>query len=694
MSKYKHLLDVPGVYKIFWRRGRKIFTVLLLCLLVVIQLFGTVYAQYSPDDYNCMRLNTCWYDPSATVACGQNAETTVATSSNFNENLITAYNYFLSKKGPDGAPLLTKIQAAAIIGNIAHESGGDPQNTQGGFTPDRTTDPTQVSTDSKGRQGGWGLIQWTPASKVLGIAQKANITGPIYELGTQLDLVWWHMTTVTPLEKEGGMLAGFTQTDLAEAVKYYEATMEAAGTKAYDSRIKAAELALTYQQTGATFMAASTGCQCSTQNALNVTGKTVVVLDPGHAGTDTRGTITDPETGLYIGESTNPAERKQVWNVAQTIKGTLEAKGYTVILTKKTENEVITLKQRAVIANEANAAIAVSIHTDAGAFGTSVKSWVTPQEVGGYRTNDAGVKTIFSDTGVAQKSLQYTNQIIEARKAAGEKGTIQHKLNFTGRTGLSPGDISIVQLLSKVPWVYNEAGQAGFNGDVYAVGIANGIMNAVPLTSGQGGAVQAVRKNPSSLLGRLGSFFSPRATALTTSSTTTGACGSAASGNAALTAINYAWSDYRRAGQNPTEKKPVYEQANLAAKAKGKYTGDTCFGGGVDCGAFVTRVMQDSGLDPNYGGRGNTRIQLDYVLAHPELYEEIHPYKAMDLQAYPFAIALRDGHTYMYVGLEHPGFNSNIASASQCERAPMAGKEAVADPGFRWFVLKSTAPTI
>ena len=350
MSSYKHPLVMPDVHKIFWRRGRKIFTALLLCLLVVIQLFGTAYAQYSPDDYNCMHLNTCWYDPSASVACGQNAETTVATSSNFNENLITAYNYFLSKKGPDGAPLLTKIQAAAIIGNIAHESGGDPQNTQGGFTPDRTTDPTQVSVNSKGEQGGWGLIQWTPASKVIGIAKEANITGPIYELGTQLDLVWWHMTNASPLGIKN-MLAGFTQTDLASAVRYYESTMEAAGKKAYDSRITAAELALQYQQTGETYMAASTGCQCSTQNALNVTGKTVVVLDPGHAGANTQGTITDPETGLYIGESTNPAERKQVWDVAQTIKGTLEAKGYTVILTKKTENEVITLKQRAVIAN-------------------------------------------------------------------------------------------------------------------------------------------------------------------------------------------------------------------------------------------------------------------------------------------------------------------------------------------------------
>lgn len=641
------------------------------------------------SELDCEAIRMGWTDwkPDNAIGCGTTGATGAMTSTDNNKNLETVYNYFLGKG-------LTKIQAAAIVGNIAHESGGDPQNTQTGYTPDRTQDPTQVSIDSKGNQGGWGLIQWTPAAKVIGIAERANITGPIYELQTQLDIVWWHMNNTSPTGVKN-MLGGFTQTDITEAVKYYELKMEGAGDKAYVSRIKAAELALKYQQTGASFIAASTGCECSTQSALNVTGKPVVVLDPGHTGTNTQGTIIDPETGLYIGESTNPAERKQVWDVAQTVKRILETKGYAVVLTKKTETDDMTLKQRAVIANEANAAIAVSIHTDSGNFGSSEKSWVTPQKVGGYRTNDAGKKTIFSDSGTAQKSLQYTTAMIEARKAAGEKGTIQHDLNFNSRKGLSPGNLSIVQLFSKVPWVYNEAGQTGFNGDIYARGIAEGIMKAVEPAGSRTLQASRDQKAGQSIASSLRSFFSPTASAQEANiQTSSGDCSGAASGSAVQTAINYAWPTYRNSSQNPTEKKPVYEQANLAAKAARKYTGDTCFGGGVDCGAFVTRVMQDSGLDPNYGGGGRTSVQLDYVLAHPELYEEIRPYKALDLQAYPFAIALRDGHTYMYVGLDHPGFKSDIASASQCQRAPMAGKEAVADPGFRWFVFKSTAPTI
>src|SRR5206468_4609533 len=38
--------------------------------------------------------------------------------------------------------------------------------------------------------GGWGLIQWTPGSKATVDAKAAGISAPIYELATQLDLVW------------------------------------------------------------------------------------------------------------------------------------------------------------------------------------------------------------------------------------------------------------------------------------------------------------------------------------------------------------------------------------------------------------------------------------------------------------------------------------------------------------------------
>lgn len=630
------------------------------------------------SELDCEAIRMGWTDwkPDNAIGCGTTGATGAMTSTDNNKNLETVYNYFLGKG-------LTKIQAAAIVGNIAHESGGDPQNTQTGYTPDRTQDPTQVSIDSKGNQGGWGLIQWTPAAKVIGIAERANITGPIYELQTQLDIVWWHMNNTSPTEKQN-MLTGFNQTDLMEAVKYYELTMEGAEDKAYDARFKAAQIALKYTKSSAEIISTGTGCQCSVASVVNTGGAGTVVLDPGHAGVDTQGKIKDAETGLYIGESTNPTERKQVWDVSQKVKTILETNGYKVIVTKKSETDDLTLKQRAIIANEANAAIAVSIHNTPGTFGGSA-SWVTPQKVGGYRTNDAGEKTIFSDSGTAQKSLQYTTAMIEARKAAGEKGTIQHDLDFTGREGLSPGNLSIVQLFSKVPWVYNEAGQTGFNGDVYAKGIAEGIMKAVKPASS--GTLQASRDERAgrSIASSLRSFFSPTASAQDATQTSSGDCSGAASGNAVQTAINYAWPTYHAPPY--TTLKPSYQAAVKAAQKAGKYVG----GGinpGVDCGGFVTRVMQDSGVDPKYGGGGNVVYQHKHI-RESGLYKVVPVKTTADLRPGDIAIAFDEGHTFMYVGPGHTGtngdgsptkFDTSIASASYSTtgaswRSPMAGHE-------------------
>lgn len=162
-------------------------------------------------------------------------------------------------------------------------------------------------------------------------------------------------------------------------------------------------------------------------------------------------------------------------------------------------------------------------------------------------------------------------------------------------------------------------------------------------------------------------------------------CAGAVSGSAVQTAVNYAWPDYHP--PNYLEMKPSYAEATKTAQAEGKYVG----GGnhpGIDCGGFVTRVMQNSGLDPNYNSaKGPTEAQEQYMKNHPELYEQIHPKSTADMQ--PGDIAINNDHTYMYVGTVS-GFNSNTASASfstsgHSWRAPMAGKETPADSDFRWY---------
>lgn len=394
----------------------------------------------------------------------------------------------------------------------------------------------------------------------------------------------------------------------------------------------------------ATTVAASTSSQ-----------PTVVVLDPGHAGANT--IETDPTSGIVTADSGGaPGEMQNMWDTAQIIKAKLEKDGYKVVLTKNSENDIAGLLTKANRANQTGAAIAVSLHyTDGVNFGTTSQHWgVTPQEAGRFRQNKSdGKRKTFEDATLAQKSLQYAQIIAQERDKTGDNANVaplDQSFPQDRPDVQAWGDISMVQLFGTIPWVYNETGAVGFDKQKYADGIANGIEKAVPAT----GAI--------------------------TSGGSSTSCSNMAGGGIIGTALNYAWSD----GRNTPDQKPSYQQAVATASAANKYVG----GGspiGDDCGGFVTRVMQDSGADPNYGGGGNTFSQEKYLDSHPDKYVEIHPHSTADLQ--PGDIAISNSgkeHTYMYVGKQN-GFATTIASASIEHRAPTAGKEMPADPSYRWF---------
>lgn len=366
---------------------------LLLFVTVITALFTTpkAYALEIPDANN----DILFYSEKAVSGCSNATGELVG-----NDNLEKIYNYFISQG-------LSPEQAAGVVGNIAQESKGDPTIVEGG---NHTEDPSGVS-------GGWGIIQWTPGSKVLGIAKQAGITGDISKLETQLQVVWWHMTTQTPTGVANFIEQYKTVTDVRAATDLYEKKMEAAGIPNMANRYAAAEL------------------------ALSTYGK---------------GSSTTTSSGKNCG----------------------------------------------------------------------------------------------------------------------------------------------------------------------------------------GGAV---------------------------------------AGSAIETAKNYAWPKYEKLKK---EKKPEYEAAIQKAKSEGGFVGDSCYGGGVDCGAFVTRVMQDSGADPEYNPeKNNTSAQLNYAMNSPK-YEKVDP---GDVK--PGDIAIRPGHTYLYIG-EVEGFETQVASASQCDHAPMSAYEGVGDPSYSWFRLK------
>ncbi len=152
-------------------------------------------------------LETPFYD--ATSSTGE-CSTTTLTGSDHEEQ---TWNYFKAKG-------LSDEQTAGIMGNMLQESHFDPLIKQGGGD---SRNPSDADPD------GWGLIQWTPGSKVINEAKEAGVSGPIYELSTQLDLVWQHMHN-NPIVTQSFDLSYFkTLSSEVDAAIYFGAKIEGFG---------------------------------------------------------------------------------------------------------------------------------------------------------------------------------------------------------------------------------------------------------------------------------------------------------------------------------------------------------------------------------------------------------------------------------------------------------------------------------
>jgi N-acetylmuramoyl-L-alanine amidase len=217
-----------------------------------------------------------------------------------------------------------------------------------------------------------------------------------------------------------------------------------------------------------------------------------IVIDPGHSPTISS---TDPGTGLNDSDYENEPEMRDVFDVALLVKAQLQAAGYNVVMTKNSATDRISLGQRAAVANNAHAALAVSIHDQAGSNGgiafSQGNNIVYYQAVGDYRATPNGTKIVFTDSALAATSQAY-GQIFGAQRTAAEGHSVKVQGNVgydLGSRGLAAGNIWIVQLLSKVPWIYNEAGgnsagQSGLNTadkQKYANGLVTSIERCVPL---------------------------------------------------------------------------------------------------------------------------------------------------------------------------------------------------------------------
>ncbi len=646
---------------------------IVLMILSVITDATRVFA-YDMEYYSTN--DVLYYNPDEQCSPGASSAALVAG----NSNPAKIYNYLIGHG-------LTPEQAGGVLGNIAVESG-------------HTFSPSVQEFSQPWPSGGYGIVQWTGSRRtdvVNAIKQtdsalyqrtyQASFGGRTSEadgfvpkgmdiadndklLGIEMDFLYQEATT-----RRVRASLGYGSITEWEALLQAKTLREASDIWYYSferPKVQNEKNGSIREEEGETWLAKVKGQSSnsgapntspSTANSTTNTRSPVIFIDPGHGAQ--LATYTDEATGLMMDQDHNTPETEDMLDVAKRVKTKLESMGYVVVLSRDTNNDKSTFRQRAEKAIGAKAVIGVSLHSTSGEI-----NQVWPQRIDTYREYN-GKRTTFTNKETANLSENYADQFAEARMIAEghpvstDVGNTQQERSFSRSGILSKGNIPIISLFgAPVPWVYNEIAQdegAGLSESrkaAYTEGIVEGIASSIPIGE----------------------------------STNNSTCSDLSGGTGYAEGIantTLAYAHHKFMGKPYHEKKPEYIEAIRVAKSKGYYIGGC---EGEDCGAFVTRLVMDSGWDPTYnfsGKGGATPTQRKWLEANWEVVGKGNEISTATLQ--PGDVAMQPGHTFIYVG-KIPGFEKVIASAALCSRAPMAGWERLTDSSLTWYRKKSGGP--
>jgi N-acetylmuramoyl-L-alanine amidase len=167
-------------------------------------------------------------------------------------------------------------------------------------------------------------------------------------------------------------------------------------------------------------------------------GRTVVCIDPGHPS--------EVASGRNIQNGTSEAHVD--WVVAVKLREALEARGYEVVLTKSSEEELVRNKDRALIANRARAALMIRLHCDA----SNERGFAVyyPDRQG--RAKDG---TVGPGRGVIEGSRRAA-EAVHAGLAEGLKGALNDngvRTDYQTKVGRDQGGALTGSIFSEVPVV-------------------------------------------------------------------------------------------------------------------------------------------------------------------------------------------------------------------------------------------------
>lgn len=207
-------------------------------------------------------------DPASGCGCGGSGGPLVGSN-----NQQKAFNYFTANG-------YTPQQAAGIVANMIHESGVEPARLQS--TPPGTV--THAS-DAVGSSSGWGIVQWTPAGKMIQPSfQAGNDDAKVESLEFQLDFLNKQLNGDGPVPEGAAGTAvkaatGVEDAAVAFAQKYERfAGSENLGDPEYGERkATAREVFSTYGGD-----AAGPGGGCAGNGDIVATAKLLAWDTPGH----------------------------------------------------------------------------------------------------------------------------------------------------------------------------------------------------------------------------------------------------------------------------------------------------------------------------------------------------------------------------------------------------------------------------
>ncbi|HEU4966797.1 MAG TPA: phage tail tip lysozyme [Candidatus Saccharimonadales bacterium] len=270
----------------------RIATLVSMVCVFTFQLFApAVYADTTCasgiSSIDCAAINNHWSDWVPDPCAAGGTATTSGTPLTGSDNAQMIFNYFVSKG-------YTKTQAAGIVGNTQAESGSIPTRIQDGAIPGvRTISYSKIPANVLSEQMGWGIVQWTPPTKIGTYASTMNENPDA--LGTQIEFLWKQLEGTAPnsSEKPAGdhLKATTSTTDPTDAtlafMNYYE---RPANQSSAPTRIKFAKDALAAYG-GTTTGSPSPGTSCGGGSATGCGGNTdkyAALVGPGatFAGVD------------------------------------------------------------------------------------------------------------------------------------------------------------------------------------------------------------------------------------------------------------------------------------------------------------------------------------------------------------------------------------------------------------------------